>query len=138
MKKILLPSIVLLFASCGGGSGSSAVQTDTVRSEKLISHVPADSIIQNGEYIKYYKNGVVQMRGMMKDGKRDGLWKSFYQNGNPWSQTTFKGGIKEGPTTTWYDNNNKRYDGNYKNDQESGKWTYYDEKGNISGEQTYP
>lgn len=88
-----------------------------------------DSIPENGEYVKKYENGQIQMQGMMKNGKREGLWKSFYEDGTPWSQTTFKEGKKDGPTTTWYENGKKRYEGNYKNDSESGIWKYYDEKG---------
>ena len=29
------------------------------------------------------------MQGMMKDGKREGLWKSFYENGNQWSESFY-------------------------------------------------
>jgi len=84
---------------------------------------------QNGESITNFPNGNIRMRGMMKDGKREGLWKSYYENGLQWSETTFEAGIKNGKTTTWYENGKKRYDGFYKNDAESGKWTYWNEKG---------
>lgn len=117
--------------SCGNGSGSDSnqlVQHDTMKTNSMISS-SKDSILQNGEYIKHYKNSVIEIQGIMKDGKRDGLWKSFYENGLPWSETTFLEGKKEGKTTTWYDNNQKRYEGFYTNDFESGKWTFWDEKG---------
>lgn len=84
---------------------------------------------QNGESIIKYPNGNVKMKGMMKDGKREGLWKSYYENGLQWSATTFEAGIKNGKTTTWFENGKKRYDGFYKNDVESGKWIYWNEKG---------
>jgi antitoxin component YwqK of YwqJK toxin-antitoxin module len=108
-----------------------SVQRDTLRTNKLFPETKKDSLIQNGEYIQYYKNGVTKIRGMMKDGKRDGLWKSFYENGSPWSETTFKDGLKEGKTTTWYENEKKRYEGYYKMDAESGKWLYWNEKGEL-------
>lgn len=129
---------MLLFA-CGNTQqeNSNGIQNDTVRSEQLLSHVPKDSMIQNGEYIKYYKNGVVQMRGMMKEGQRDGVWKSFYENGAPWSETTFKDGKKDGKTTTWYSNEQKRYEGQYTDDKESGSWTYYDESGNVNHQENF-
>jgi antitoxin component YwqK of YwqJK toxin-antitoxin module len=88
-----------------------------------------DSVVNTGESIQKYKNGVIRMRGMMKDGKREGLWKSWYENGTPWSETTFAAGVRDGKTVTWYENGNKRYEGAYTNDMESGKWTYWDEKG---------
>jgi antitoxin component YwqK of YwqJK toxin-antitoxin module len=127
----------LLLAACGNANnGKVAVQHDTLSSDNVSSGVK-DSIIANGEYIKHYKNGVIEMRGMMKDGKRDGLWKSWYQDGLPWSETTFKDGIKEGPTVTYYENGGKRYEGFYSNDEEYGKWIFYDEKGNVTQTQTF-
>ncbi len=88
-----------------------------------------DTTIENGESIMKYPNGNLKMLGKIKNGKRDGLWKSFYENGVPWSETTFAEGIRNGKTTTWYENGKKRYEGFYTNDVESGKWTYWKESG---------
>ena len=134
MKKIttLLFLSFCLFA-CKQNNGQpaeiSGTQHDTVKVEGAAGVLAKDSIISDGEYIQHYKNGVTKMRGMMKNGKREGLWKSFYENGSPWSETTFKEGKKEGRTTTWYVNEKKRYDGFYSNDSESGKWVFWNEKG---------
>ena len=86
---------------------------------------------QNGESVLKYKNGQVKMHGMMKDGKREGLWKSFYENGNQWSESFYINGVKNGPTKTWYENGKKRYEGFYTNDAQSGKWKNWDEAGNL-------
>ncbi len=96
-----------------------------------------DTTIKNGESIMRYENGAVKMRGGMKDGKRDGLWKSFYENGTQWSESIFTAGIKNGKTTTWYENGNKRYEGFYTNDKESGKWTFWDESGKLVDTKTF-
>lgn len=129
---VLFSIAIILFSACGNSASSdnSIVQHDTLKTKSIIPS-PKDSILQNGEYIKHYKNGVVEMQGMMKDGKRDGLWKSFYENGLPWSETTFLNGIRDGKTTTWYDNNQKRYEGFYTNDSESGYWSFWNEKGKM-------
>ncbi len=126
---ILFTTIVLL--SCNQGSVSienKSIQRDTLTSDFIFSK-SSDSVIQNGEYIKYYKNGVMEMWGMMKNGKRHGVWKSWYEDGSPWSETAFADGKKNGKTTTWYDNEKKRYEGFYTNDEESGNWTFWDETG---------
>lgn len=140
MKKIaLLFGLASVLFSCKENTspaGNTAVQKDTLKAINL-SGEKKDTVINNGEYIQYYKNGVIKMRGMMKDGKRDGLWKSFYENGSPWSETTFKNGMKDGKTTTWYENDKKRYEGFYTADTESGKWIFWDEKGNQVSEKTY-
>lgn len=90
-----------------------------------------DTTTKDGESIIKYSSGNVKMHGMMKAGKREGLWKSFYENGLKWSETTFEAGIKNGRTSTWYENGKKRYDGFFTNDIESGKWTYWNEAGEL-------
>lgn len=140
MKGILSILLLCCFAACQNRAAKTpdaTVQHDTLKTENAINSSGIENMIRNGEYIQHYKNGVTKMRGMMKDGKRDGLWKSFYENGSPWSETTFKNGVKEGRTVTWYENEKKRYEGFYKNDQESGKWTFWDEKGNVFTEKDY-
>ncbi|MCW3071882.1 MAG: hypothetical protein JWO44_1772 [Bacteroidetes bacterium] len=121
----------------GQATDAAAVQHDTLTADMPAKDGKKDSVISNGEYIQYYTNGVIKMRGMMKDGKRDGLWKSYYENGAPWSETTFKDGKKDGKTTTWYENEKKRYEGYYTQDLESGKWVFWDEKGNTATEKNY-
>ncbi len=96
-----------------------------------------DSTMKDGESIERYKNGVIKMRGILKNGKREGLWKSWYEDGTLWSETTFKEGIKNGATTTYYPNGKKRYEGFYKDDDESGKWIYWRENGEIQSNKNY-
>jgi antitoxin component YwqK of YwqJK toxin-antitoxin module len=132
--------LMCCLAACNNRTSKSpgnTVQHDTLKTESIVQSSSKDSIIGNGEYIQHYKNGVTKMRGMMKNGKRDGLWKSFYENGSSWSETTFKDGIKEGRTVTWFENEKKRYEGFYKNDVESGKWIFWDDKGNVVTEKDY-
>ncbi|MCW3085295.1 MAG: hypothetical protein JWP12_2661 [Bacteroidetes bacterium] len=139
MKQILLiAGTFLFFMSCtnAGKAPVAEAQHDPVLRDTILLHSPVknvakDSILQNGEYIERYTTGVVRIRGMMKDGQREGLWKSFYDNGSPWSETTFEAGKKQGPTTTWYENEKKRYTGFYKNDEEAGNWMFWDEKGKV-------
>ena len=142
MKKIFFPSVIVVLligsaiTSCSNTADSVEVQHDTIKADT--AKVKAkDSVIANGEYIKHYQNGVIQMRGMMKDGKREGLWKSWYDNGSPWSETTFEGGKKNGRTSTWYENEKKRYDGFYTNDTESGNWTFWNEEGKLIKMENY-
>ncbi len=104
---------------------------DSVMNFTTGSKQDTDTVLKNGESIERYKNGVIKMRGIMKNGKRDGTWKSWYEDGTPWRETTFAEGVKNGPTSTWYENGKKRYEGFYTNDVETGKWTYWDEKGNV-------
>jgi len=111
-------------------------EKNKIKKEFTFENKP-DSIVTNGEQILYHKNGVMEMRGRMKAGKRDGLWKSWYDTGLPWSETTFKDGKKSGRTTTWYDNGNKRYEGFFNDDKESGRWIFWTENGTVSDTKNY-
>lgn len=138
MRRVLQIIAVVSFLSCNHETTNTettntpqpitTTKSDTVTSD-FVFEQPKDTVPHNGEYISYYKNGVMEMRGVMKNGKREGLWKSWYEDGSPWSETTFEDGIKNGKTTTWYDNEQKRYEGYYTNDKESGTWTFWDESG---------
>ncbi|MES2592239.1 MAG: hypothetical protein V4608_10165 [Bacteroidota bacterium] len=130
MKTLLALSIVIILFSCNEPAkivDNKEVQYDTLQSDFIFTE-RTDSIIENGEYIKYYKNGVIEMQGTMKNGQRNGVWKSWYEDGSPWSETNFLSGKKNGKTISWYPNGNKRYEGSYKDDLESETWTFWDEK----------
>lgn len=134
VKLVLFGLISLACFSCSNQSSDivttpEVVEVPTVDSGKFSFSIEQDTSVKNGESITKYKNGQFKLQGMMKDGKRDGLWKSFYENGLPWSETTFTAGILDGKTTTWYENGQKRYTGAYKNGVECGSWTYWDENG---------
>ncbi len=132
------PSIILSFAfavlfSCNNAAQKNEQQKGKTDSVKAISKQSAvkDTLVKDGESLTFFDNGKLKFRGMMKNGKRDGLWSSFYESGGKWSETTFTEGIKNGKTTTWFENGQMRYDGFYTNDNESGKWTFWDEKGKV-------
>lgn len=141
----ILP-VLIIFFSCSDSPEqkiedkitikNQAQKTDTTQTIFTVSGAKKPSI-ENGENIEYYESGVIKIRGMMKDGQRDGIWKSWYEDGTPWSETTFMEGKKNGKTTTWYENGKKRYDGFYHDDIESGKWMVWDEKGTLIETKNY-
>lgn len=135
-------SCVFIVASCNNEpSKNEPTQTPVKKADTLTSDFmfeeKLDTVPKNGEYISYYKSGVKEMQGMMKDGKREGLWKSFYEDGTPWSETNYKEGLRNGKTTTWYNNKQKRYEGSFADGHESGTWTYWDEAGKLEQTKEY-
>lgn len=134
---ILFFSVVVLF-SCTNEApvANKNIQLDTLTSDFVFT-AKADSVIENGEYVRYYKSGVAEVKGTMKNGKREGLWKSWYEDGSLWSETNFANGKKNGRTISWYDNEKKRYEGFYIDDKESSTWTFWDEQGNIQATKEY-
>lgn len=134
MLRITFIFSVFFIFSCGN---AQKVEVATTNDSIKTLNTDTVKIPNNGDYIKRYKNGVIEIQGQMKDGKRDGVWKSFYQNGAPWSETVFTGGQKNGATSSFYENGQKRYAGFFTNDKESGKWSFWDEQGNLVREMDY-
>ena len=118
----------LIFGSC-----SSPQKEDIQVSEKADTAIPrtAHSFIpdQIENIESHYLNGRLKIKGVMKNGKREGLWISWYDSGQEWSECAYKDGLKNGNTSSWHENGMRRYDGFYKDDVKSGKWTYWDDKG---------
>ena len=83
----------------------------------------------------HYPNGRLKVKGVMINGKRDGLWISWYESGQEWSECNYKDGQKDGSIVAWHENGMKRYEGFYKNNQKVGKWTYWGLKGEVLKEE---
>ena len=142
MKQLFLITIISIsLFSCKNNEEKkntiAVPPADTAKTKVIDFIFNKDSVVQSGESIQRYKNGAVKMKGLMKGGKRDGIWKSYYENSTPWSESTFNKGIKTGKTTTWYPNGQKRYEGFYTNDKQTGKWIYYDVKGKVLDKKDY-
>ena len=133
------PFIILSFAFMGLISCNHASQnkTNALADTTKVIAPEKEKPVTDGESLTFYDNGKMKFQGFMKNGKRDGLWRSFYENGAKWSETTFDQGKKTGRTTTWYENSQMRYDGFYTNDVESGKWTFWDENGKQTQTKDY-
>lgn len=135
---VFIFGIVIALASCNQNkkdSGQDSGMNDSVAETHRITPTPADTVVpQNGPYEKKHPNGQVSLTGEMRDGKREGLWKSFYEDGTPWSEGEYKNGVRHGKTVTWFENGKMRYEGVYTNGEQSGKWRYYNENGQLEKE----
>lgn len=87
--------------------------------------------------IEYYESGQVKMEGPMKDGLREGEWKSFFEDGRTQSMGYFTAGKRTGVAKVYWYNGNLREEGFYQEGKHCGKWRYYDEMGNFLREDDY-
>lgn len=62
--------------------------------------------IQEGEFIRYYKNGGIEEFAIFKNGKINGVYKTYYENGGLKSEAMYVEGQKEGLEKI-YDKNGK-------------------------------
>jgi antitoxin component YwqK of YwqJK toxin-antitoxin module len=65
-------------------------------------------------------------QGVIKNGKREGLWREYSDSGRLVSETTYHAGKAEGPTREWGGTGGViSAIGQYHDDLPVGKWTYY-------------
>jgi len=62
----------------------------------------------------HYNTGRKSYEGTFKDGKEDGLIIKWYENGQKWIEGTSKDGKRDGLWTFWYVNGQKMYEYIYK------------------------
>lgn len=99
---------------------------------------PAENINQPGNYQEFHPNGALKIEGLNNMyGNREGLWAAFYEDGTKWSENFYSNGVKSGHSITFFPNGNVRYVGEYRNDERIGVWKFYDEEGNITGEENF-
>lgn len=140
----LIFSSTILFAACSGNEHpdleSNSVTSDTTEppaSEQTLTPLNSEEIVP-GEYYEYHQSGGIKIKGFHnQELKREGLWISYYEDGTKWSECYYTDGKREGHSLTFYPNGKIRYVGEYKADKQTGKWTFYDEDGNVTEEKSY-
>jgi len=86
----------------------------------------------NGRATLWSDAGKKTSSGMMKNGRRQGLWTSWYSNGVKSGETLYRHGKDHGVATRWDRKGRKIVSGNHAQGRMAGKWTYYDaEKGSV-------
>lgn len=121
--------LALLMVSCGDGLTEKVIESYRNGQPALVQVYN-----RSGECIKeieYYESGALRMEGPMKDGQREGEWKSYFEDGKTQSTGFFHEGIRTGKTKIYYANGNLYMEGTYKDDHQNGTWSYYDEQGYL-------
>jgi antitoxin component YwqK of YwqJK toxin-antitoxin module len=79
-----------------------------------------------GEALCWHENGQLAGRGVLKAGKRHGLWTTWDENGNKIDEMEFQMGTPHGRAVRWRPDGTKEYDGTYRDGQKDGVWTIWD------------
>ena len=131
MKKFLVGAfqilLVLFMVSCHDKTTEKVVAYYDNGQPYIVQYVNSKGIAIRE--VHYYEDGVVNMEGGMKDGNREGEWKSYFPSGRIQSVGIFKDGLRTGKATVYYENGNLYMEGDYKEGKHCGKWTFYDEQG---------
>lgn len=121
--------MLALLLSCGNGNTERVVESYPNGQPSLVQVYD-----HNGQWIKeiqYYESGALMMEGAIKNGLREGEWKSYFEDGKTQSTGFFHEGIRTGATTIYYENGNLYMEGPYKDGRQIGQWSYYDEQGYL-------
>ena len=137
--------LAVVLSSCSSGTDekkNTEVKKDSTASadtsqQALVGVIEKNPPVQQGDYIKKYPSGIVQMRGYYVNGIREGQWTSFFENGKMQSEGFFKHGLRDGKANVYYESGKLYYEGYYKDGKEVGKWLFYDEQGNKINEKDY-
>ncbi len=89
---------------------------------------------RNGEFRRYYKNGLLDTYCVYVDDAIEGVEVFYLANGCKSEEYTYVHGIKEGPHKAYHLDGSIKIEGGFKNDLFDGPWTYYDERGVVVGE----
>ena len=138
-------------------------ESGSLKSQYYESQVKSN-LLKNGDYIEFFENGIMKLKGYYRNGQKIDLWIEYYDNGGIYSKRYhtqndsilynsfifFKdGSIKE---KAQIDNLTEQYNGNFKTYYQSGTikeegvyidnikenlWFSYYENGNILSEINY-
>lgn len=126
-------AFVSIFASCGNKEQTPQVNNKIENaSQNFKPQVLKDTI--GGVFHEYYQNGNIKIKGVLKNGKRDGDWSYFYENGKLWSWGEYTEGVRNGASSVYYENGVLKMEGNYFNNKQIGLWKFYDESGKLKKE----
>ena len=124
MIKLLFAFSMLVFIGCSSESENIVNEIDpTIES-------PSKDIA-DGEFIEYHPNGNIKTKGLLKNGKRTGVWTSYFVSGKVQSESKFDKGKLNGKTATYYPNGNVQYMGLYINNEKDDNWFFYGEDGSF-------
>ncbi|MBL7950290.1 MAG: hypothetical protein JNM62_01105 [Flavobacteriales bacterium] len=123
MKRLIPLLILAMSASCTGtpkkDAQPNAAAADTVK---------ASSRAPDGHQIVPLRAGG-EMEGMMRNGKRHGLWVSRFPNGVLRSRTNYVNGVEEGAVEVFHANSITYYKGQHLHGKPVGEWVFADTTG---------
>jgi antitoxin component YwqK of YwqJK toxin-antitoxin module len=136
-------------------------KADAIEWERLYEEGFQKLAIENGKCLEYFPNGNKKKQftyenGVQKgnirlwsdDGKlfrdfvannniADGLYLEYYKNGKASLSVNFKNDTLNGPAAYYHLNGVISQKGSFKKGKKVGKWTYWSDKGDVIGTETY-
>ena len=87
--------------------------------------------IPDGMVKEYDEDGILMVKSIFKDSKRNGLSKMYHQGGELMSETNYKDDKVHGLMRVYLENGIMMLESNFKNGKKDGPTKYYDKNGNL-------
>lgn len=115
-------SVWVSFGPSGRLSNTTTYKKDSIDGLQTIYFVPEDPLDKTqlvsetfewingereGDYKRYFKSGILMIKGQFENNKREGIWEEFHPNGKRFMLKRYKNGVQHG---WWviYDENMER------------------------------
>lgn len=132
LKRLNILLLILLLISCQHDPQFQVVETYPSGKPKIRVAIVSE---KTGEIVEQYEElwetGGIKIKGVLRNGKRSGEWKSFYEKGNVWSIGYYADGVRNGQSLVYYPDGTLMMKGYYKNDLKDSTWVTFTDKGDT-------
>jgi len=87
--------------------------------------------LKDGDFILYFPNGNIEMKGKIVDGENEGEWNYYYPNRLLESQGKFKDDLVDGKWVWYFPDGNLKEEGKYVEGKREGEWLSYNDGGGL-------
>jgi len=104
--------------------------------DKIIEYDVKDGY-KHGDFILYFENGNVEMKGQLDSNRNIGKWSYYFPDETLESEGSFDLDLPDGKWIWNYPNGKIKEEGEYNDGVRIGIWRQYDENGKITFEHNY-
>ncbi len=128
--RITFMGLAILWAGCAPPAEETVVQTwpDTGAPKEIHTELTEGA---GTEVRIMHGNGRIHIRGLLKDGVREGIWNTYREDGMPWSQVSYARGLKDGLFRTWHPGGIPHIEGQHRANQPDSTWRFYGTDGQL-------
>ncbi len=118
--------LLLMLTACGVPENPHAEQADP----GAVGGDTVPAAPRDGPQVQQLPDGTT-LRGVVRNGRRHGIWRSFTTRGRLLSQTEYRDGMAHGPVAVFHPNGAVRYLGQNHHGTPVGEWRFHDEAGAL-------
>ena len=134
MKSQIIIAILVLLIITGC---SKKVEKIYYPSGELKEKIALKDGLKNGEFKSYYKSGQTEQEGIYVNDKREGVFTWYYENGQIDTKVNFVNNVENGELLNYYKTGILKSKGNFNNGKQDGLTIFYYPDGKIKSETEY-